>query len=670
MNQYDSASAILLPHGKDEGKLFAIKPTNGDFDLDVVRDGFSMYINEDGLFEPLLPNHPLIDFRGGGCPKAKLQPQRTRLNEYPTELFRDYYTKSGARIEGDPSTAGSELITNGNFTGSATGWTLGGTAVYGTDNIVVTGNASQTNYLQQAGIAGSNSELYKFVYEITNSTAVGSNYLKLIIGTNIINESEIDLDCSVGVHTLYFNSKSTGTASVIQFRSNSTFISGTLTIDNVSVKEVEGFEAPMLEAKTGDDLLDGWDFTNGWTDVSSTILAANSFTTVGAGGVRNAYLTVGNYYKIIISGITTAAGLSIRNSANTHIYISGLSGAFSETVYFKAETDGLLYLRNSGAGTTDITTFMIVEILPGESGIPMRKAWKLVESNGINEPHAIERAFPFTNGISYPFVYYAKADERSKIIIKSGNNSTYNITATFDLIAGTVNAIAGSASIEPLINGWFKCSVVGLSSSTASTNARLRILNDSGNEIYVGDGISGIKLFFPQLEQGSYPTYPIWDGNPAGTLTRVVDEITLSDLQTNNILSNTEGAWLVEFGDIPIVSGNSVSRLFLSDGNGSSGIKLGFNSSDDGKLRIRANAADEEIDGALMANSKALIRFKSTGVDVFYNGTKQALATIDSEIITGITDIETLLDISQLEIKKMIFFKTAPSDAKCSEYTS
>ena len=53
-----------------------------------------------------------------------LEPSRTNLITHSEAFGNSYWTKSGATIQGDPSTAGSELIVNGDFA-TDSDWTKG-----------------------------------------------------------------------------------------------------------------------------------------------------------------------------------------------------------------------------------------------------------------------------------------------------------------------------------------------------------------------------------------------------------------------------------------------------------------------------------------------------------------------------------------------------------------
>ncbi len=107
------------------------------------------------------------------------------------------------------------------------------------------------------------------------------------------------------------------------------------------------------------------DFTDGWDSIgSTTTITADTFVTVtSAGGVRKpTFLTVGQVYRLKISGTTTSTNNQINNYANNSNYKtwSG-AGAFDFTFTFTATTDGGLYLRLY-PGTAEIYSLSVMEV--------------------------------------------------------------------------------------------------------------------------------------------------------------------------------------------------------------------------------------------------------------------------------------------------------------------
>jgi hypothetical protein len=111
-------------------------------------------------------------------------------------------------------------------------------------------------------------------------------------------------------------------------------------------------------------------FTSGWNSIgSTTTITADTFVTVtSAGGIRKpTFLTVGQVYRLSISGTTTTTNNQINNYNNNSNYKtwSG-AGAFDFTFTFTATTDGGLYLRLF-PGTAEIYSLSVMEVTEEEA---------------------------------------------------------------------------------------------------------------------------------------------------------------------------------------------------------------------------------------------------------------------------------------------------------------
>ena len=127
------------------------------------------------------------------------------------------------------------------------------------------------------------------------------------------------------------------------------------------------------------DLLSGWDFTSGWTENAGTIINATSFSTAGNGGIfiENKLLP-NKKYKLVVALSTTASSASVYDSAADPKVIIGDNGTYTFTV--NGGSDGRVYLRNVGAGTTTVTILSLVpqgstfSALPQDAGT---NGWKV-----------------------------------------------------------------------------------------------------------------------------------------------------------------------------------------------------------------------------------------------------------------------------------------------------
>ena len=239
MSLADQASLLLIPSGYKSQKVYSIFPTDGDGDFDFSRSGSATRIAKNGLITTVDSNvprleYPMIDGVQKGCPSLKLEPQRTNLITYSSDFPRTYWTKSGASIQGDPSTQGSEEITNGSFATDSdwtkgTGWTIsGGKAV--SNSSVGYQSLSQSN-----AISNSNGKTFKCNFTISGYS---SGLVALYISGFINNSYFIGANGDYEIYIMV----SQGTSGNVEFLTNSSGFVGS--IDNVSIKEVQGFTSP------------------------------------------------------------------------------------------------------------------------------------------------------------------------------------------------------------------------------------------------------------------------------------------------------------------------------------------------------------------------------------------------------------------------------------------
>jgi hypothetical protein len=121
---------------------------------------------------------------------------------------------------------------------------------------------------------------------------------------------------------------------------------------------------------------------------------------------------------------------------------------------------------------------------------------KFVEDTTAASTHEMNHTIAAISAIAYTHSIYAKAAERSWLVLSIQTNYTF-----FDLSNGTVgtNAAGNTATITSVGNGWYRCSITR--TATAANNFGLMRLATADNTVsYTGDGTSGIYIWGAQLE--------------------------------------------------------------------------------------------------------------------------------------------------------------------------
>ena len=211
----------------------------------------------------------------------------------------------------------------------------------------------------------------------------------------------------------------------------------------------------------------------------------------------------------------------------------------------------------------------------------------LIES-AVTDSHYVQQDYASVIDTSYTFSVYAKAKERSRIRVYFAVNSFgVNQYANFDLLNGTVTLQFGNAKGHMIYvgNGWYRCCVTTIKSTTAATQpVQIVLLDPAGSttSTYAGDGVSGIYIWGAQIEagtQGNGYTATSYINTGAAQVARAVDVFTsvaqsraqdTMALTDNNFTSwyNKEQGTFVWSGDI-LQQTRSQGFRVLSTGNDS-----------------------------------------------------------------------------------------------------
>lgn len=154
---------------------------------------------------------------------------------------------------------------------------------------------------------------------------------------------------------------------------------------------------------------------------------------------------------------------------------------------------------------------------------------------------------------------FAKPNGRTKFTLQTGGD---NLACAFSLDTLTYSigsAIAGSASITPFNNGWYRCTASF--TAGAALNSILLILNDStGAGTYQGDGVSGMHFWGAQSENGSWPTSYIPTTDVSAT--RALDIADVKDDAFRSFFNPSAGTLYSKYIRTVSATGGLTGRVF------------------------------------------------------------------------------------------------------------
>ena len=114
------------------------------------------------------------------------------------------------------------------------------------------------------------------------------------------------------------------------------------------------------------------------------------------------------------------------------------------------------------------------------------------------DTHTFYDNFNVTSGQQYSYVFYFKANGRTKVSISPQATVTI-ATVQFDLTAVTSTVTSGSADSHSITaigaTGWYKCAITVTATATGTGHSQVNLRDASGNASYAGDVTKGMFVW-------------------------------------------------------------------------------------------------------------------------------------------------------------------------------
>ena len=191
MGLLQQASLVITPNAVKSGKLYAIKPTDGTGDLDVIRATTATRVDENGNIVDVPANVARIDY-SNGSPAILVEPQRTNVHLNSSTMWNmPAFALSGGTV---PTKSRELNITSptGNNDAVVVVGGNGSTGTWGIYQVMTTViNSGQQVTVSVFAKAGSNNFIY-LTHANISFTGTGGAYFNLSNGTTPTNGARIE----------------------------------------------------------------------------------------------------------------------------------------------------------------------------------------------------------------------------------------------------------------------------------------------------------------------------------------------------------------------------------------------------------------------------------------------------------------------------------------------
>lgn len=184
-----------------------------------------------------------------------------------------------------------------------------------------------------------------------------------------------------------------------------------------------------------------------------------------------------------------------------------------------------------------------------------------------NNTHFVAQTFTGT-AASWTFTVYAKALDYSFVALRLFNGTSQVGLAYYNLSTGaTATVTAGTASIQSVGNGWYRCALTATLAASASCTADIQLANADNTNSFAGNGYSGISIWGSQVELGAFPTSYI--ATTSATVTRNADTASMTGSNFTSWYNAGQGTLYAEFS---VGALNRDARVIWLDGGSASNV--------------------------------------------------------------------------------------------------
>jgi hypothetical protein len=178
-----------------------------------------------------------------------------------------------------------------------------------------------------------------------------------------------------------------------------------------------------------------------------------------------------------------------------------------------------------------------------------------------NDTHFTTQTFTGT-AVAHTYSVYAKSSGLSHVALRLFNGTSEVGLAYYNLSTGAVGTVtAGTASIQSVGNGFYRCVLTATLAASASCTAGIYLANADNTNSFAGNAFNGVALWGAQLEVGAFQTSYI--PTVASTVLRNADIATMTGTNFSDWYNASEGALV--FNADAVTSGAQRTLIILRD---------------------------------------------------------------------------------------------------------
>lgn len=361
-----------------------------------------------------------------------------------------------------------------------------------------------------------------------------------------------------------------------------------------------------------------------WVRVSATVTATTTGTYAQA--IARTANTNGESFYIYGAQLVEGSTALPYQKTETRLNIPRLDyslGSCPNLLLEPQRTNIALYSEEFDSATWTKTALTVTEnttISP--SGIQDADT---ILGNGTSSSRGVSQIISVTSGTTYSTSFYVKKNTNNFVqILFSGAIFSTNAWANFDLNSGVLGSIgsAATASIESVVDGWYRCTIVATATATSSNSLFLNLVTSATSIRNESNTLStSVYLWGAQLEAVAYATSYI--PTTTASVTRNADQV--FNTSASSLIGQTEGTIFIYFTLLPNNDNNSY--LFaVSDGTQANLIRSEIFVVSPTLSRFRTGITTlgtSQVDtftNIAQFNNKMAISYKLNDVKIFLNG--------------------------------------------------